>query len=397
MRNLFPSFPRKRESRKRVSASHDSYRRYRGLSWITAFAGMTFFLLFASPARAEINIAAVGPLTGQDAPTGEQMQRGAEAAVEAINAAGGVMGQTLHLIIKDDVCDPKQAVAVANELSGDNVFGVIGHMCSGAAIPASKTYNEEGIVMISPSATSPALTEQGFKNVFRTCGRDEQQGAVIAQYIAKHYPGKTIAIVHDKTAYGQGLADEVRKKLNALGLKETIYESISRGERDYGSLVSKLKQNNIDVLFFGGYHTEAGLIVRQMRDQGLKTAFFGDDDLTTHEFWSITGDAGEGSFMSFNTDPRSKPEAADAVKHLRAAGFDPEGTTLYTYAAVQVLAEAIERVKTLDSKKVIAALHEGSYPTVLGNVSFDAKGDVTNPDYIIYQWTKGSYVPVTEQ
>ena len=354
-------------------------------------------ILLALPAHADITIAAEGPLTGQDAPTGEQMQRGAEAAVDAINQSGGVLGQKLHLVLKDDACDPKQAVAVANELSGENVFGVIGHMCSGSAIPASKTYNEEGILMISPSATSPALTDQGFDNIFRTCGRDEQQGAIIAQFIAKHYPDKSIALVHDKTAYGQGLADEVHKNLARLGLKEKMYESISRGERDYSSLVSKLKQNNIDVLFFGGYHTEAGLIVRQMRDQGLKTAFIGDDDLTTHEFWSITGGAGEGSFMSFNTDPRTKPEAADAVKHLRAAGFDPEGTTLYTYAAVQVMAESIKRAGAVDVKKAIKALHEGSYSTVIGPVAFDKKGDVTKPDYIIYQWSKGVYAPFADQ
>jgi branched-chain amino acid transport system substrate-binding protein len=325
------------------------------------------------------------------------MQRGAEAAVEAINEAGGVLGQKLKLILKDDACDPKQAVAVANELSGEDVFGVIGHMCSGSAIPASKTYNEEGILMISPSATSPALTDQGFDNIFRTCGRDEQQGQIVAAFIAKRFPGKAIALVHDKTAYGQGLAAEVRKELGKLGLHEKIYESISRGERDYGSLVSKLKEHNIDVLFFGGYHTEAGLIVRQMRDQGLKTAFIGDDDLTTREFWSITGDAGEGSFMSFNTDPRAKPEAAEAVKRLRASGFDPEGTTLYTYAAAQVMVEGIKRAGSLDLKKVIAALHEGNYPTVIGSIAFDRKGDVTKPDYIIYQWTKGLYTPVEGQ
>jgi len=363
---------------------------------IYRFALSLALLLLTLPARADITIAAVGPLTGQDAPTGEQMQRGAEAAVAAINEAGGVLGQKLRLVLKDDACDPKQAVAVANQLSSENVFGVIGHMCSGSAIPASKTYNEEGIVMISPSATSPALTDQGFDNVFRTCGRDEQQGQIVAEFITKNYAGKAVAIIHDKTAYGQGLADVVRKELAAHGIHEKLYESISRGERDYGSLVSKLKQNNIDVLFFGGYHTEAGLMVRQMRDQGLKTAFIGDDDLTTHEFWSITGGAGEGSFMSFNTDPRTKPEAADAVKHLRATGFDPEGTTLYTYAAVQILADAIKRVGAADGKKVITALHEGSYPTVIGPITFDSKGDVTKPDYIIYHWTKGSYVPVAD-
>jgi len=350
-------------------------------------------LLSSPPVWADIIIAAQGPLTGQDAPTGEQMQRGAEAAVAAINEAGGVLGQKLTLLIKDDACDPKQAVAVANEVSGANVFAVVGPMCSGSAIPASKIYNEENIPMVSASATSPSLTEQGYTNVFRTCGRDDQQGAVIADLIEKKYKVKNIALVHDKTAYGQGLADVVKKDLNQKGIEEHLYESISRGERDFSTLISKLKQNNIDVIFYGGYHTEAGLMVRQMRDQGLKTVFIGDDDLTTREFWSITGEAGNGSLMSFNPDPRLRPEAADAVKHIRASGFDPEGTTLYSYAAVQVLAEALKRAGTVDQTKVIAALHQGSYSTVIGSLAFDKKGDVTNPDYIIYQWTKGAYAP----
>lgn len=359
--------------------------------------GLLTSLLGASPASADISIAAVGPLTGQDAPTGEQMQRGAEAAVAAINDAGGVLGQKLVLVIKDDACDPKQAVAVANEISGSSVFAVVGPMCSGAAIPVTKVFNEENIPMVSPSATSPSLTEFGFDNVFRTCGRDDQQGAVIAELIGKKYKGRNVAIIQDKTAYGQGLADVVQKDLNKAGIHEKLYESISRGERDYATLISKLKQNDIGVVFFGGYHTEAGLIVRQMRDQGVKAAFIGDDDLTTREFWSITGDAGEGAMMSFNSDPRVKPEAADAVKHIKASGFDPEGTTLYTYAAVQVLAEALKRAGTVDRAKVIAALHEGSYATVVGPLAFDHKGDVTTPDYIIYQWTKGNYMPLEGQ
>lgn len=351
-------------------------------------------LFLATPSYADITIAAVGPITGQDATTGEQMQRGAEAAVEAINASGGVLGQKLKLIVKDDACDPKQSVAVANELGGQGVFAVIGPMCSGSAIPASKVYNEEGIISISASATSPLLTEQGFDNIFRTCGRDDQQGAVVAELIQTKFSGKNVAIVQDKTAYGQGLADEVKKDLNKAGITEVMYESVSRGERDYSSLISKLKQNNIDVLFYGGYHTEAGLIVRQMREQGMSTAFIGDDDLTTKEFWSITGNAGEGAMMSFNLDPRTKPEAAEAVKRIRASGFDPEGVTLYSYAAVQILADAIRKAGTVDITKTVAAMHQDRYQTVIGDITFDGKGDVTKPDYIMYRWTKGAYVPL---
>jgi branched-chain amino acid transport system substrate-binding protein len=307
-----------------------------------------------------------------------------------------VLGEKLKLIIKDDACDPKQSVAIANQLGSEKIFGVVGPMCSGSAIPASKIYNEEGIIMISASATSPQLTEQGFDNVLRTCGRDDQQGAVVADYIAKKHADKNIAIIQDKTAYGQGLADEVKKNLNRNGIQEKMYESISRGERDYATLVSKLKQNKIDVLFYGGYHTEAGLIVRQMRDQAVQAVFIGDDDLTTKEFWSITGSAGEGAMMSFNPDPRIRPEAMDAVKRIRAVGFDPEGVTLYSYAAVQVMAEAMRRAGGADSAKVVAALHQGSYQTVIGSITFDPKGDVTRPDYIMYRWTQGAYTPIED-
>lgn len=357
---------------------------------------LVVFLNNVTAAHADITIAAVGPITGQDATTGEQMQRGVQAAIYAINEDGGVLGEKLKLIVKDDACDPKQSVAIANQLGGEKIFGVVGPMCSGSAIPASKIYNEEGIIMISASATSPLLTEQGFDNVLRTCGRDDQQGAVVADYIAKKYADKNIAIIQDKTAYGQGLADEVKKNLNRNGIQEKMYESISRGERDYATLVSKLKQNNIDVLFYGGYHTEAGLIVRQMRDQAVQAVFIGDDDLTTKEFWSITGSAGEGAMMSFNPDPRMRPEAMDAVKRIRAAGFDPEGVTLYSYAAVQVMAEAMRRAGGTDPAKVVAALHQGSYQTVIGSITFDRKGDVTRPDYIMYRWTQGAYTPIED-
>jgi branched-chain amino acid transport system substrate-binding protein len=354
-------------------------------------------VLCVSPAYADVTIVAQGSVTGQDATSGEQLQNGAAAAVEAINASGGVLGQKLKLVVKDDACDPKQGVAVANELGDGEAFAVIGPTCSGTAIPASKIFNEEGVIMISPSATNPQLTEQGLDTVFRTCGRDDQQGQAIADYILRHRKVIPVAIVDDKTAYGRGIADEVKRALNAGGVNEKMRWSITRGERDYASLITELKEKNIGTVFFGGYHAEAGLIVRQMRDAGLTAVFISDDDLTTREFWSITGEAGEGALMSFNPDPRTKPEAADAVKNIRAKGFEPEGLTLYSYAAVQALAEAVRRAGAFKTAKVAAALHEGSYSTVVGDIAFDAKGDVKNPDYILYNWSKGDYAPLAEQ
>ncbi len=195
-----------------------------------------------SPAQAEIKIATAGPMTGQYASFREQMRRGAEMAVADINAAGGVLGQKLQLSIGDDACDPKQAVAVANKMVSDGVVFMAGHFCSGSSIPASKVYTEEGIVQISPASTNPKLTEEGGDNVFRVCGRDDQQGIVAGNFLADKYKGKKVAFLHDKTAYGKGLADETKKQFNQRGQKEAMYEAYTAGEKDYSAIVSKMKR-----------------------------------------------------------------------------------------------------------------------------------------------------------
>ncbi len=348
-------------------------------------------MLGAMPAKAEIAIATAGPMTGQYASFGQQMKAGAEQAVADINAAGGVLGQKLSLSIGDDACDPKQAVAVANEMVGNDVVFMAGHFCSGSSIPASKVYEEEGILQISPASTNPKFTDEGGDNVFRVCGRDDQQGLVAGGFLAKQFAGKNVAVVHDKTAYGKGLADETKKAMNAAGLKEKLYEAYTAGEKDYSALVSKLKQNSIDVLYVGGYHTEAGLMVRQMRDQGMKTLLVSGDALVTDEYWSITGAAGEGTLMTFSPDPRKNPKAAPIVKAFRDKGIEPEGYVLYTYAAVQVFAQAAEKAGSTDLDKVIKAMNSGEFDTVLGSLSFDDKGDVTLPGYVFYEWKNGSY------
>ncbi|MEC9454356.1 MAG: branched-chain amino acid ABC transporter substrate-binding protein, partial [Pseudomonadota bacterium] len=231
----------------------------------------------ASAAKADINIATAGPMTGQYASFGAQMKAGADMAVADINAAGGVLGQQLSLSIGDDACDPKQAVAVANQMVNKGVVFMAGHFCSGSSIPASSVYSEEGVLQISPASTNPKLTDEGDDNVFRVCGRDDQQGEVAGAFLADKFGAKNIAIVHDKTAYGKGLADETRKALISNGVTETMYEAYTAGEKDYSALVSKLKKNKIDVLYVGGYHTEAGLIVRQMRAQGMSTKLISGD------------------------------------------------------------------------------------------------------------------------
>ena len=342
-------------------------------------------------ANAEIVIATAGPMTGQYATFGEQMRNGAELAVADINAAGGVLGQKLRLLVEDDACDPKQAVAVANKAASEGVVFMAGHFCSGSSIPASKVYTEEGIIQISPASTNPKLTEEGGDNVFRTCGRDDQQGIVAGNYLADNFPNAKVAVLHDKTAYGKGLADETKAQLNKRGITEVMYEAYTAGEKDYTALVSKMKGAGVDVVYVGGYHTEAGLMIRQAHEQGYKPQLVSGDALVTDEYWKITGATGEGTLMTFSPDPRKNPVAAPVVERFRAKGIEPEGYTLYTYGAIQAWAQAVTTAGATGTDAVIAALRAGQFDTVLGNIGFDEKGDVTAPGYVFYVWNDGMY------
>ena len=343
----------------------------------------------------DIKIAVVGPITGSNAAIGEQMARGARMAVEDINAQGGVLGKKLALETADDACDPKQAVAAANDVVGKGAVFVAGHYCSSSSIPASSVYHEAGVLQMTPASTNPALTDdaakKGWNNVFRVCGRDDAQGAVAGKYLADHYKGKNVAIIHDKTAYGKGLADETKKAANKLGVKEVMYESINQGDKDFTALVSKMKQANIDAIYFGGYQTEAGLIVRQARDQGLKAPLIGGDALVTEEFWKITGPAGEGTLMTFAPDPRKVPAAKTVVDRFTAQGYNPEGYTLYTYAAIQAFKTAAEQAKSIKLNDLSKTLKSTKIDTVIGPLQWNEKGDVTDPKYVFYVWKDGKY------
>ena len=227
--------------------------------------------------------------------------------------------------------------------------------------------------------------------MFRVCGRDDQQGGVAGKYLATKFKDKKIAILHDKTAYGKGLADETKKAMNAAGATEALYEAYTAGEKDYRAVVSKLKGANIDVVYLGGYHTEGGLMVRQMREQGMKTILVGGDALVTQEYWQITGDAGAGTLMTFSPDPRKSPAAAEVVKRFKAKNVDPEGYVLYAYAAIQAWAQAATAAKSEDTKAVVAELNKATLKTVVGDFTFDKKGDPNLPPYTVYEWKGGKY------
>ncbi|MEZ5657347.1 MAG: branched-chain amino acid ABC transporter substrate-binding protein [Burkholderiaceae bacterium] len=362
--------------------------------FVLGSAAALSFALAPALSQAEIVIGTAGPMTGQYASFGQQMKAGAEQAVADINAAGGVLGQQIKLMVGDDACDPKQAVAVANQAASQGAVFMAGHFCSGSSIPASAVYSEEGIVQISPASTNPKFTDERPNpegGTYRVCGRDDQQGAVAGEFLATKMKGKRVAFVHDKTAYGKGLADATKGAYEAAGGKAAMYEAYTAGEKDYTALVSKLKNESIDILYVGGYHTEAGLMVRQMRDQGMKTVLVSGDALVTDEYWSITGPAGEGTLMTFSPDPRKNPAAANLVKTFRAKNIEPEGYVLYTYAAVQAWAQAVKAAGSTEFAAVVKALNSGSFETVLGKLAFDGKGDVSLPGYVFYEWKNGKY------
>jgi branched-chain amino acid transport system substrate-binding protein len=360
----------------------------------TALAVAFLTTIGISNASAEIRIGVATPLTGPYAWNGEQTRVGADMAVQDLNDRGGVLGESLVVVLVDDFCDPDQALAAANKLVAEGVPVVVGHQCSGAAIPASSVYEDAGIILISPGATNPRLTERGLRYTFRTSGRDDLQGALVGDYLAKEWPGADVAIVHDGQAYGQGIAEEARSRLDELGTETTLVERVQPGQTEFCELIASFEANGIDVVFYGGYQAEAGLIVRQAKARLPKLAFVVPDGVASEDFWLIAGDGAEGIPMTFFMDASRQPAAADVVAAFKAAGINPIGSELYAYAAVQAWAQAVEHAGTTAAARVAEVLRQEKFDTVLGTIGFDDKGDVTGFDpFAWYVWTDGKYVP----
>jgi branched-chain amino acid transport system substrate-binding protein len=352
--------------------------------------------LYAPAADAEIRIATAGPITGPTAWIGEQYLRATEMAVAALNSRGGVLGQRVELIVGDDFCDRDQAVAVARKLASDGVVFVAGHYCSHSSIAAAKVYEEAGILQISPGSVSGKLTDEGRPNVFRVCGRDDQQGKIVADHLADIWASKNIAILDDGTTFGAGLADAVRRRLHELGVRVAINDTFTPGGSDYSALVSKMRTAAIDVFFVGALHPETGLIFRQAHDRGYDLRLVAPSSSAAGDFPMIAGQGIKGTFMAAAADARENPEAAAVVARFRAQGYDPVGFTLYAYAAVQVWAQAVEEAGSLDIGAVVKAMHNRQFTTVLGRIGFDERGDVTG--FQPWQWyvwqADGTYVPM---
>ncbi len=352
-------------------------------------------------AQADVKIGVAGPMTGANAAFGEQYMKGAQAAADAVNAAGGVNGEKIVLVKGDDACEPKQAVTVAKDLTNQKVAGVVGHFCSSSTIPASEIYDEAGIIAITPGSTNPAVTERGLSAMFRMCGRDDQQGIVAGDYIVDVLKGKKVVVLHDKDTYGQGLADATKAQLEKRGVKPVLYEGLTRGEKDFSTIVTKIRGAGADVVYFGGLHPEAGPLVRQLREQGLKDVkFMSDDGIVTDELVTTAGGPQfvDGVLMTFGADPRLLPDSKTVVDQFRKAGTEPEGYTLYAYASVQTLAAAFNGAKTNNGEKAAEWLKKNPVKTVMGEKTWDAKGDLKVSDYVVYQWDKdGKYHQLEKQ
>ncbi|MDO5289017.1 MAG: branched-chain amino acid ABC transporter substrate-binding protein [Pseudomonadota bacterium] len=361
----------------------------RAFTKVAVAVALTLGAAQAALAQGVVKIGVAGPMTGSVAQYGDMIKTGVDAAVADINKAGGVAGSKLEAVYYDDACDPKQAVAVANKIVNDKVKFVIGHVCSGATQPASDVYEDEGILMITPSSTAPAITERGHKLIFRTIGLDSMQGPVAAKYIIDKYKGKTVAVLHDKQQYGEGIATAVRKDVQAAGLKVAVFEGLNAGDKDFNALITKLKRANVDFVYFGGYHPEMGLLLRQARQAGLNAKFMGPEGVGNKEVSAIAGDASEGMLVTlpraFENDPKNKA----LVDSIKAAKKDPSGTFVMPgYAAASAIAQGIGKAGSADTAKVAAALRANSFDTPIGNIGFDAKGDLKNFDFVVYEWHK---------
>jgi branched-chain amino acid transport system substrate-binding protein len=351
---------------------------------------------FSSLVQADVKIGVAGPMSAANASFGQQYMKGAQAAADAINSAGGVNGEKIVLVAGDDACEPKQAVAVANRLvDQEKVIGVVGHFCSSSTIPASEIYDTGGVIAITPGSTNPAVTERGLANMLRMCGRDDQQGIVAGDFIVDVLKGKKVAVLHDKDTYGQGLADATKAQLEKRGVKAVLYEGLTRGEKDFSAVITKVRSVGADVVYFGGLFPEAGPLVRQLREQGLKDVKFMSDDGIVSDQMVTTAGGGQnvdGVYMTFGADPRKLPDSKAVVDAFRTSGYEPEGYTLYAYASVQALAAGFNGAKSNDGAAASKWLKANTVQTVMGKKEWDAKGDLKVSDYVVYQWDKdGKY------
>ena len=340
-----------------------------------------------------VKIGHVAPMTGPQAHLGKDNESGAKLAIEELNAQNLEIGGAkvkFELLAEDDGADPKQGTIVAQKLVDAKVNGVIGHLNSGTTIPASKLYSDAGIPQISPSATNPKYTQQGFKTAFRVMANDIQQGKILGEFAAKQGV-KTVAIIDDRTAYGQGLADEFKKAAETSGLKVVATEYTNDKATDFKAILTKIKSTKADLVFYGGMDAQGGPMAKQMKELGLKAKFLGGDGVCTPEFMKLGGPATEGHYCSMPGVPLEKMAKGPEFKDKFTKKFNAE-IQLYApnvYDAVMVMADSMKRANSVDPAKYLEAVGKTSYEGVTAKIEFDDKGDLKGGAISIYQYKGG--------
>lgn len=333
-----------------------------------------------------LKIGIAGPQTGAVAQYGDMQFQGTHAAIELINKAGGINGMKLEAVEYDDACDPKQAVAVANKVVSDGVQYVVGHLCSSSTQPASDVYEEEGILAVTCS-TNPSITSRGYEMIFRTIGLDSDQGPTAARYIADNLKPKKVAIIHDKQQYGEGIAMSVREALKQSGVNVAITEGVTAGDKDFSALIFKLKREGIDLVYYGGYHPELGLIMRQSFANDFKPQFVGPEAVGNKAISSIAGEATENLKVTLPARYDLLPGNKAVVDLMKEKGQDPTGPFVWTsVAAVQAMVKAMAEVGTDDPMKVADYLRNKTIDTAMGPLTWDSKGDLIGFEFGMYQW-----------
>jgi branched-chain amino acid transport system substrate-binding protein len=344
----------------------------------------------------ETIIGFAGPISGPLRSFGWQAMRGAQQAVDDLNAKGGVLGKPVRLVTADDQCDPDLAERAAKQLVEQKAALVVGHFCSGASIRAAQVYKENFIVQITPSSTNPVLTDLEIRTVFRTIGRDDQAGAFAGTWFAKTYAGKNVAVLNDSSPYGLGLAREARRTMEASGLKPVLVDAYVRDQEDFSGLIAKLKNANTEAVYVGGFHEELGQLLKQARAQGFTGSFAGGDVLNTREFWDITGGAADGVRFTDAAPAHDLPAAKELASKLRASSERPQIYAFTAYSAVQAWAASAMIANTTDGAKVAEVLHGTTISTVLGDLSWDAAGDLNAPRYAWFAWRNGDFAEASE-
>jgi branched-chain amino acid transport system substrate-binding protein len=329
-----------------------------------------------------VKLGVAGPKTGAQAKNGQDLIEGTTLAVEEWNAKGGVLGRKIEIVVRDDEAQDKNATVVAGELVDAGVAGVVGHFNSGCTIPASNVYKEAGIPMITPASTNVKVTDRKFPNVFRICGRDDQQGKTAADHVADVLKLKKVAVLDDRTAYGKGLADAFEKSLGGR-VEVVLHDGFDKETTNFRPYLTRIKEKGAELIYFGGIYDQGVPLVQQAREAGLAVPFMSGDGVHGYqkEFIEPLGAAAEGTFTTF-PDTESAPGFAEFTKKYKARfGAEPGPYAIYSYASALILLDAIAKAGSTEPAAVCAAVHAGTFPTPVGDIDFDERGDVKTSGY----------------